>query len=55
MVVVSISLCFPSQLYDVPGLGLSPFLEESQMDYLIYSPLAFCTFIRPSHLLHRIL
>jgi hypothetical protein len=33
---------------------LPPFLE-SQMDYLIYSPLVFCTFIRPSHLLHRIL
>ena len=55
MVVVSISLYFPSQLYGVPGLDYLHFLEESQMDYLIYSPLVFCTFIRPSHLLHRIL
>ena len=54
MVVVFISPYFPSQLYGVPGPVYLRFLEESQMDYLIYS-LAFCTFIRPSHLLHRML
>src|ERR1700761_7268884 len=43
---------FPSQLYGVPGLAYLHFLVES---HLIYSPLGFCKFIRPSRLLHRML
>ena len=48
MVVVSTSLCFPLQLYGIPDLVNLDFLEESQLDYLIYSRWLFANSFVPA-------